>query len=257
MSDIERTVQGGVLELRLNRPAKKNALTLAMYRELTGALHEAEEDAGVRVVLLTAAGDAFCAGNDISDFLAAAGSLDFATAPPMQFVRALVTFDKPLVAAVGGSAVGVGATLLLHCDLVYASERARLSMPFVSLGLVPEAASSALLPARVGHAVASEILLLGAVIDARRALELRLVNEVLASNDELLATARRRASELAAKPPAAVAASRRLLRGDRAAMLVRAEEEGRIFAERLASPEAREAFMAFLERRAPDFGRVS
>jgi enoyl-CoA hydratase/carnithine racemase len=222
-----------------------------MYRELEAALRAADEDAAVRVVLLTANGDTFCAGNDIADFLAG-GQLDFASAPPLQFVRALLAFDKPLVAAVNGPAVGVGATMLLSCDLVYASEQAKLSMPFVSLGLVPEAASSLLLPARVGHAVASEMLLLGRVIDARRALELRLVNQVVPSGD-LDVAARQAATELAAKPPFALRATRKLLLGDRGVVRARADEEGRLFADRLTSPEAREAFMAFLERRAPKF----
>src|SRR5579872_2687284 len=178
MSGIVTTLRDGVLELRLDRPSKKNALTFVMYEALAAALRDAQSDSAVRALLLTASGDAFCAGNDIADFLAGKAD-DLASAPPMRFVRALVANDKPLVAAVNGPAVGVGATMLLHCDLVYASEKATLSMPFVSLGLVPEAASSALLPARVGAAVASEMLLLGSVLDATRARELRLVNRVV------------------------------------------------------------------------------
>jgi enoyl-CoA hydratase/carnithine racemase len=255
MNEVEISQRAGVLELRLNRPAKKNALTLAMYRSLAQALKSAESDRSARVVLLTAAGDAFCAGNDISDFLAAQG-LDVESAPPFQFLRALVGCEKPIVAAVHGAAVGVGATMLLHCDLVYASDGAKLSMPFVNLGLVPEAASSLLLPARVGHAVASEMLLLGTAIDARRAKDLGLVNHVLPSPGELDAFARGKAEELAAKPPRALRTTRKLLWGDRAPVLARLEEEGRHFDESLGSPEAKEAFTAFLERRAPDFTKL-
>jgi enoyl-CoA hydratase/carnithine racemase len=176
MSDIEVSTTGGVCELRLNRPKKKNALTLAMYRAVTEALASANEDSNVRVVLVTAAGDAFCAGNDLMDF-ATAGDIDVESAPAMQFIRALVNFAKPIVVAVNGAAAGVGATMLLHADLVYASEDAALSMPFVNLGLVPEAASSLLLPARIGLLAASEMLLLGTAIDAIRAKELGLVNQ--------------------------------------------------------------------------------
>jgi enoyl-CoA hydratase/carnithine racemase len=255
MADIVRIVENGVLELRLDRPAKKNALTLAMYTALADALGEAQEHPGVGAVLLGASGDAFCAGNDIQDFLAGVPG-DFATAPPMRFVRALIENDKPIVAAVNGPAVGVGATMLLHCDLVYASEKATLSMPFVSLGLVPEAASSALLPARVGPAVASEMLLLGRTIDAPRAADLRLVNRILPQR-ELLAAARAAAEELAARPPEALRAARHMLHRDRPAVLACAMEEARSFAERLQSAEAREAFTAFVEKRKPVFRRTA
>jgi enoyl-CoA hydratase/carnithine racemase len=255
MSDIRNSRQGAVLEIRLDRPSKKNALTLAMYRTLAETLRGAQSDPEVRVVLLTANGDAFCAGNDISDFLAA-GGFDVASAPPMQFVRELIAFEKPIVVAVNGAAVGVGATMLLHCDLIYASERASLSMPFVTLGLVPEAGSSALLPLRVGHAVACEMLLLGRVIDAHRARELGLVNEVFSSDGELAAKALQAADEVAGKPPSALRATKRLLLGERASVAARAEEEGRVFAQHLASPEAREALAAFLERRAADRRRA-
>lgn len=255
MADIVRTLQNGVLELRLDRPAKKNALTFAMYTGLADALRDAQADPAVAAVLLCASGDAFCAGNDIADFLAGVPG-DFGTAPPMRFVRALIENDKPIVAAVNGAAVGVGATMLLHCDLVYASEKATLSMPFVNLGLVPEAASSALLPARVGPAVASEMLLLGRTIDARRAHELGLVNAVV-PHPELAATSRTAAEQLAARPPEALHAARRMLHRDRPAVLARALEEARAFAERLQSAEAREAFTAFLEKRKPVFRRTA
>jgi enoyl-CoA hydratase/carnithine racemase len=253
MSDVEVETGSGVLTLTLNRPRKKNALTLEIYRQLADALSHANDDPGVRVALLTAVGDTFCSGNDIMDFVSV-GSLDIASAPPTQFIRALIGFEKPIVAAVQGAAIGIGATMLLHVDLVYASPDAKLSMPFVSLGLVPEAASSLLLPARVGMGVASEMLLLGSVIDAADAKELGLVNKVVPS-EALSALAREKAQELAAKPPAALRRTRRLLRGDRDALLMRVNEEGRQFSESLAMPEAREALAAFIERRAPDFSK--
>jgi enoyl-CoA hydratase/carnithine racemase len=256
MSDISISTQAGVCELQLNRPKKKNALTVAMYGELSEALARAQTDPAVKVVLVSGAGDAFCAGNDILDFVAVAGTMDPESAPPLRFIRALVGFNKPIVGAVQGAAVGIGATMLLHFDLVYASEDLKLSMPFVSLGLVPEAGSSLLLPARVGLAVASEMLLLGTVVDARRARELGLVNEVLPSPSELRDRASQRAAELAAKAPAALLATRALLRGAGPALLDRVSEEATQFAQHLAGPEVKEAFAAFLERRSPDFSRL-
>jgi enoyl-CoA hydratase/carnithine racemase len=229
-----------------------------MYEALTAGLTQARTDAGVRAVIITGNGETFCAGNDIADFAtrSSPGAPDFGAAPPSRFIEALVAFDKPLLAAVHGSAVGIGATMLLHCDLVYASATARLRMPFVSLGLVPEAGSSLLLPRRVGDAVAAEILLLGAWIDAERARELRLVNAVLPNPGELLACARARAAELAASPPQALRTTRALMRGDPAAVRARIAEEAAAFARCLTSPEAKEAFAAFLERRAPDFSKL-
>mgnify|MGYP001454606500 CR=1 FL=1 len=256
MSDILISTRAGVCELQLDRPRKKNALTLAMYGELTSALAHAEADPAVKVILVSGAGDSFCAGNDIPDFVAAAGTLDLESAPSVQFIRALVTFNKPIVGAVQGAAVGIGATMLLSFDLVYASEDLKLSMPFVNLGLVPEAGSSLLLPARVGLAVASEMLFFGAVVGAQRARELGLVNEVLASPSALHERARERAAELATKAPAALLATRALLRGARPALLERVSEEAREFAKRLGDPEVKEAFTAFLERRPPDFSRA-
>lgn len=259
MTDIVVAQDGQVLQLELNRPAKKNALTLDMYRRLTEALYGAGKDPAVRVVLLSAAGSAFCAGNDLGDFLAAAATAPDPSepSPPIAFIEALVRLEKPLIAAVGGAAVGIGATMLLHCDLVYASESARLSMPFVSLALVPEAASSLLLPARVGHLVASEMLLLGTPIEARRAAELRLVSEVITPASELLAHARKKAHELARLPPRSVRATKALLRGRPDAVLARVKEEEQHFAASLRSPEAQEALTAFMERRPPDFTRFS
>jgi enoyl-CoA hydratase/carnithine racemase len=252
MTEVLVSRAGAVVELRLDRAAKKNALTPGMYAALAGALRDARSDDAVRAVLLTASGETFCAGNDIGDFLTR--SAEGAVAPSA-FIEALVEFDKPLVAAVQGPAVGIGATMLLHCDLVYASASTRLRMPFVSLGLVPEAGSSLLLPRRVGDAIAAEILLLGAWIDADRARELRLVNAVLPSTSELTAFARARTVELASSPPGALRATRDLVRGDRVALRERVREEARVFAQCLTSREAKEALSAFLERRPPDFAK--
>ncbi len=255
MSEILVSREGHVCEVRIDRAAKKNALTFAMYTALTEALAGAKADAAVRAVLVTGAGETFCAGNDIADFLKPRD--DMHGAPPARLIDMLVGFDKPIVAAVHGPAVGIGATMLLHCDLVYASPTARLRMPFVSLGLVPEAGSSLLLPRRVGDAIAAEMLLLGAWIDAERARELRLVNAVLPTADELVAFARARAAELGAAPPSALRSTRALLRGQRDSgeLRGRIREELESFGRHLVSPEAREAFSAFLERRAPDFSK--
>lgn len=258
MSDILVSRDGSVLQLELNRPAKKNAITAAMYEALISALKEAAADPGVRVVLICGAGSAFCAGNDLGDFLAASAASGITTdSPPVRFIEMLVTFPKPIVAAVGGVAVGIGATMLLHCELVYASDAARLSMPFVSLGLVPEAASSLLLPERVGHLIASEMLLLGTAIEAHRAVELRLVNQVVTPASELLNFARGKAHELAQRPPRAVRTTKALLRSHQAAVMACVKEEEQHFAASLLSPEAREALTAFLERRPPDFSQFS
>jgi enoyl-CoA hydratase/carnithine racemase len=254
MTEVLAIQTGHILELRLDRAAKKNALTFAMYEAMTAALGQAQSDPAVRAVLVTANGETFCAGNDIADFMVPRDN--FGAAPPSRFIEGLVALEKPLVAAVQGAAVGIGATMLLHCDLVYASSTARLRMPFVSLGLVPEAGSSMLLPRRVGDAVAAEMLLLGAWIDAERARELRLVNAVLPTTGEAVAFARARAEELAASPPQALRATRALLRGDRGPLRARIQEEANAFAHSLTSPEAKEAFSAFLERRAPDFSKL-
>jgi enoyl-CoA hydratase/carnithine racemase len=256
MSEIVVKEEGSILEVTLNRPKKKNALTFAMYDALVDALRAAHENPRVRVVLLTAAGDSFCAGNDINDFLSNA-TMDPASAPPVRFIEALIRLEKLLVVAVQGAAIGIGMTMLLHADLVYASEAAQFSAPFAKLALVPEAASSLLLPRRVGHAAANDMLLRGTVVDARRAAELGLVNEVVGTADELAQLSRSRANELAAQPPAAARLTKALLRVDPETVLARVKVEAGLFAERVASEEAREAFAAFLERRPADFSRFA
>ncbi len=242
-------LDGGVLTLTLDRPEKKNALTRATYAALADALDGAAADPSVRVALLTGSGGAFTAGNDLGDFL-----LDPPTgesSPVFRFLRSLTAFPKPLLAAVEGPAIGIGTTVLLHCDLVWAAPSARFRLPFVDLGLVPEAASSLLLPRLVGHQRASELLLFGEAFSADEALRLGLVNAVVG---DPLAMARERAAVLAAKPPEAVRLTKWLLRRASAeAVAETIREEGRHFVERLRSPEAAEALQAFFEKRPPDF----
>ena len=247
---IEIIEQGGVLEIHIDRPDKKNALTAAMYDSMTAALSDASARSDIGAVLIAGKGDAFCAGNDLKDFTQGpqGGAAAFA------FIRAIAGFDKPLIAAVQGLAVGVGTTMLFHCDLVYAASDARFIMPFVNLGIVPEAGSSLLAPATLGHAKAAAMLLLGEPMDAQTADRSGLVTAIIPT-EELLGHARAKAATLMKKPPKALAATRRLLKGDPAALLDRIEEEARLFEQMLESEEAQEAFAAFFEKRAPIFRR--
>lgn len=242
--------QAGVLEIHIDRPDKKNALTAAMYRAMTAALADASARADIGAVLFAGRGDAFCAGNDLKDFLAGpeGGAAAFA------FIRAIAAFDKPLVAAVQGLAVGVGTTMLFHCDLIYAAPDARFVMPFVNLGIVPEAGSSLLAPALMGHAKAAAMLMLGEPMDAEGADRVGLVTAIVPA-DQLLDHARAKAAALMAKPPQALAVTRRLMKGDPAMLTARIDEEARLFRESLTSPEAQEAFTAFFEKRPPVFRR--
>ena len=244
---VER--DGAVLVVTLARAEKKNALTGAMYEALTAALAEAGADDAICVVLIEGSGGVFSAGNDIGDFLAFAmkPGAEMKDAPGVRFIYALAAFAKPLVAAVDGHAIGLGATLCLHCDLVYASPAARFHMPFVDLGLVPEAGSSLLVPQRLGRARASQYLLLGESFDAEAARADGLVNAVVDAAS-LHAHALAKAKALAAKPRQALLATRRLLRGDPAALTARMGEEVDLFAAGLKSPEARAAFIAFMSR---------
>jgi enoyl-CoA hydratase/carnithine racemase len=237
---------GGVLTLTLNRTEKKNALTAEMYAALGRAIDEAEEAPEVRCIVLQANGDSFTAGNDLSEFAAFnAGERDRATGNPL--LAALARASTPIVAAVQGRAVGVGTTMLLHCDLVFVAEDALLSTPFVNLALVPEAASSILLPARIGHARAFAMFVLGESIDSRTAVAWGLANAVMPAA-ELHARARAVAEAIAARPPAAVAITKHLMR-DAAVIQARIAEESRHFAAQLRSDEAREAFAAFQRKR--------
>lgn len=245
--NVEIVRDGGVLVLTLARPDKKNALTGAMYDALTAALLTADREKDIGAIVIRGSGGCFTAGNDIADFLHHAGAGE--AMPAFRFVKAIAACQTPLVAAVEGVAVGIGTTLVFHCDLAYAAPDAKFRMPFVDLGLVPEAGSSLLAPQRFGAAKAAEFLLLGDAFDAAEAQRLGLVNAVVAS-DRLQAHALEQAKRLAAKPRAALAATRRLLRGDHAALMARIDEEARLFADAMASVEARAAFQTFLARSA-------
>jgi enoyl-CoA hydratase/carnithine racemase len=250
---VRTELRNGVLHITIDRPEKKNALTVAMYEALTDALADAATRDEVRVTLLTGAGGSFTAGNDLNDF-ASNPPLD-ETSAVFRFLRAVSTFEKPLLAAVAGPAVGIGTTVLLHCDIVYAAPSARFALPFVNLGLCPEAASSYLLPLTVGLPKASEWLLFGEPFSAEEARLAGLVNAVV-SEDELLAHAVSRAEALASRPPASVRLTKQLLRrGHASATRETMESEAIYFAERLQSAEAAEAFTAFFEKRQPDFSR--
>jgi enoyl-CoA hydratase/carnithine racemase len=248
---VER--QGAIQRITINRPEKKNALTAAMYAAFAEAILAADRDPGVRVMLIGGAGDAFTAGNDLQDFLAHAPQ--GGPRPVLDFLQVFSHATKPIVAAVHGVAVGVGTTMLAHCDLVYAAEGTKFSMPFVNLGLCPENASSFLLPAILGYQRAAELLMFGEPFDAAKAREIGLVNAVVPLA-ELAATATAAAQKLTAKPPASLRLTKRLMRRAWMPEIEAAlAEESKAFAERLSSPEAKEAFTAFFEKRAPDFSR--
>jgi enoyl-CoA hydratase/carnithine racemase len=255
---VLRAVSNGVLTLTLNRPEKKNALTRAMYQALADGIDGAGTDPDIRAVLIQAEGDMFTAGNDLSDFAAANRAEPPAEGSPARsnpLLAALARATTPLVAAVNGRAVGVGTTMLLHCDLVFVSDDVLLTTPFVNLALVPEAASSLTLPARIGHARAFSMFVLGEAVDARKAVDWGIANAVCPLG-ELRARARAAAEAIAARPASAVALTKALMR-DPAALAARMALEGTHFASQLKSAEAREAFAAFAEKRAPDFSSVS
>jgi enoyl-CoA hydratase/carnithine racemase len=242
-----------IARIEIARLDKKNALTQDMYRAMLKALEDADADAQVRAILIHGARDCFTAGNDLKDFLES--SPGDGPRASFRFIQALPKVAKPLIAAVGGAAVGVGTTMLLHCDLVYASQGARFQMPFVPLGLVPEASSSLLLPAIAGYQRAAELLLLGQPFGAEKALAAGFVTEVV-PEAELLEYARNAAAAVAALPPASVRAAKALMKRPLlAAIAAQMEEERRIFSERLQSGEAKEAMTAFFEKRKPDFSR--
>lgn len=252
-TDILAHAEGGVLTITFNRLERKNSITSAMYGAMADAIEGAEKDPAVRVVVLQGHETIFSAGNDIGDFLnqPPAGQ----DSPVFRFLRAIATFPKPLVAAVCGPAVGIGTTLLFHCDLVFAGDNAAFSLPFVNLGLCPEAASSLLLPRRIGLARAAEALLLADPFGAEQALEWGLVNRILPPL-EVNAHAQAQARRLAEKPLGSLLATKRLLKlGDAEAVRRRLAEEGEVFARMLGEPAAREAFSAFLAKRKPDFSR--
>jgi enoyl-CoA hydratase/carnithine racemase len=236
-----------IARIELNRPGKKNALTAEAYGQLAEALAAADGNGAVRVILIHGQPDCFTAGNDLTDFLERPPHGENATT--WQFLRTLPRVAKPIVAAVGGPAVGIGTTLLLHCDLVFATSSARFQLPFVALGVIPEAASTLLLPMLAGYQRAAELLLLGQPFTAQKAYEIGLVSEVVEEKD-LMARAEKAATTLAALPPESLRLTKKLMKERYAEAIARTmDEEGRIFRERLASPEAREAMAAFLQKR--------
>jgi enoyl-CoA hydratase/carnithine racemase len=252
--DIRTHVEAGVMTITLNRVERKNSITSAMYGAMADALASAEADASVRVVVLQGHETVFSAGNDIGDFLnqPPAG----ADSPVFRFLHGIAKFPKPLLAAVCGPAVGVGTTMLFHCDLVYAGDNAAFSMPFVNLGLCPEAGSSLLVPQMLGYHRAAEALLLGEPFMAEAALEVGLVNRVLPPT-EANAYAQQQARKLAAKPLSSLVETKRLMKkGQHGAVVQQMADEGESFRRMLREPAAREAFTAFMEKRKPDFSKV-
>jgi len=255
---ISVSVEGRVLTVRMDRPEQKNALTRGMYVGMTEALRQADRDAGVRVIVISGTEDCFTAGNDLVDFASATPreTSGGEASPAIVYLQALAETKKPLMAVVGGVAVGIGTTMLLHCDLVYAASTARFQLPFVNLGLCPEAGSSVILPALMGYRRAAELLFFGEPFDAGTARQLGIVNEVVAP-DELKVKARARAQQLAEKPPAALRTTKALLKHAAAPAIADAmARETQHFAALLQGPEAKEAMTAFLERRRPDFSRL-
>jgi enoyl-CoA hydratase/carnithine racemase len=249
-----RTVNtNGVAVIEIARPEKKNALTQAMYTAMAEAIAAADADAAIRAVLITGQPGIFTSGNDLEDFMTRPPQGE--DSPVFQFMKSLAECAKPVVAAVTGGAIGIGTTMLLHCDLVYVSDEARLAMPFVGLGLVPEYASSLLVTQRVGHAKATELLLLGEPFNGEAAVEMGIANAVLPAA-EVVNHARRMAERFNALPPGAVRESKALMRRAQKSLVeetIRTEAE--IFGKRLRSPEAMEAFQAFFQKRKPDFSK--
>ena len=254
MSDILTDTSAGVLTITLNRVDKKNSITAAMYTSMADALAQAEADPAVRAVVFQGHETIFSAGNDIGDFLNAKPST--MDSPVFRFLRGISNFSKPVVAAVCGPAVGIGTTPLFHCDLVYAGDNAAFSMPFVNLGLCPEAASSYLAPQRMGYGRAAEALMLGEPFLAEAALEMGLVSRIVPPT-EAAALAQRQAQKLAAKPISSVIETKRLMKlGHVEVVAQRMAQEAQSFGRMLAEPAAREAFTAFMEKRKPDFSKV-
>ena len=254
---IKTATLNGVCTIEIARPEKKNALTVAMYQAMTDALVAAKADAAVRAVLITGQPGVFTSGNDIEDFMTRAPGqgADAMDSPVFRFMRALLECDKPVVAAVTGAAIGIGTTMLLHCDFVYVSDEARLAMPFVALGLVPEFGSSLVVPQLMGHRKAAEKLLMGDPFTPEQAVDCGIANAVLPAG-EVVKHARRVAERFNGLPPGAVREAKQLMRAPQQELLLQTiATEGALFAKRLRSPEAMEAFQAFFQKRKPDFSK--
>jgi len=251
--DILTSKKDGIITIEFNRPDKKNSITAAMYQMMADALKDGEEDTGVRVILICGKPDIFTAGNDLEDFMNTSAQGDFADRPVVHFMRQLSSASKPVIAAVAGAAIGIGTTLLLHCDMVYAADTAKFSMPFAPLGLCPEFASSMLLQQIVGFPRAAEKLLLGEPFSAREAYEMGLINKVLPAS-ELLGYARTQAEKLTRLPASSLRRTKNLMKASQADKVKeKMMEENKYFGAMLMEPEAKEAFSAFFEKRKPDF----
>ncbi len=254
MSDILTNTDAGVMTVTLNRVDKKNAITAAMYAAMADAMHEAANDASIRVLVFQGHESIFCAGNDLGDFLKSPPTRE--DTPVFRFLQGLAKFPKPMLAGVSGAAVGVGTTMLLHCDLVYAGDNALFSLPFVNLGICPEAGSSLLLPQMAGYHRAAEALLLGEPFKAEAALAMGLVNRVVPAA-EVNALVQTQARKLAGKPMSSLLETKRLMRKAQASLVAQQmADEGATFSRMLHEPAAREALTAFMEKRKPDFSRL-
>lgn len=254
-ADVDIRQHGAIQVLRFTRPDKKNALTGQMYALITDALEAGDANEHIAAHVILGSGGVFSAGNDISDFLRTSKNENGLGRDVLRFISRLPLTQKPLLAGVDGKAIGIGTTLLFHCDLVFATPAAEFSTPFLDLGLVPEAGSSLLMPRVMGYQLAFEMLVLGATFSAERARECGFVNHILAA-DKIESAVMAAASQLASKPPEALALARQLLKGDAKEISECIHREADIFRSRLASPEAREAFQAFLEKRAPRFSQA-
>jgi enoyl-CoA hydratase/carnithine racemase len=251
---IQTSIENGILTIEFDRPERKNAITQDMYQQMADAINAAEQDTAVRAILFTGKPEVFTAGNDLEDFLKASGD-----ARPLEeravfrFMVALSGCSKPVVAAVAGAAVGIGTTLLMHCDLVYAAENAKFTVPFVPLGVCPEFGSSLILPQIMGYQRAAEKLMLGEPFSAQEALACGLISRIL-PNDELLAFAKAQAAKLVALPAASLRATKSLMKRPQTELVKSViTEENKLFGAMLVGPEAREAFTAFFAKRKPDF----
>lgn len=256
--DILISKENGVLTLEFNRPERKNAITAAMYQTMADAINEAEQDTAVRAILIVGKPEIFTAGNDLEDFMKTAPSTGaIEDRSVYKFMMALSGASKPVVAAVAGAAVGIGTTLLMHCDLVYAADTAKFSMPFSQLGLCPEFASSVLLTQIAGYPRAAEKLMLGEAFLAQEALEMGLVSRVLPAA-ELLAFAQGQAAKLVALPASSIRATKQLMKASRKGLISETiTAENKLFSAMLTAPEAKEAFTAFFQKRKPDFSQFA
>jgi len=253
--DIVTSRQKGILTIEFNRPDKKNSITSAMYQTMADAIKDGEADPAVRVILFCGKPDVFSAGNDLEDFMNAKDDLQ--ERPVAQFLRNLGTAAKPVIAAVSGMAIGIGVTMLFHCDQIYAAEHTKFSMPFAKLGLCPEFGSSKLLPEMIGYPRAAELLFFGESFFAEQAYEMGLINKILPAAD-LLPYAYVQAEKLVVLPASSLRVTKQLMKARHTeAVVAQMYEENVHFSAMLQSPEAKEAFTAFFERRKPDFTRFT